>query len=199
MRRLSSSCQTGNPVNTLLNLVKRTRSLCHLSTCCQRQPKKNRTFSDNSVVEGDHFNLPVKMEDIGDFNGVQTCSLHTPSQGSSSAATTDNLCYEAESPDEAALVYAAKAYGFTLLARTPTSVTVKLPSGEDLVFEVLDTLAFDSNRKRMSVLVRNPVTKELVLYTKGADYAIMELLGTPYAGMCRTNTRLYLLGSTEIL
>ncbi|XP_060935102.1 phospholipid-transporting ATPase VB [Limanda limanda] len=91
------------------------------------------------------------------------------------------LSYEAESPDEAALVYAANAYGFTLLARTPDSLTVRLPSGEDLVFEVLDTLAFDSNRKRMSVLVRHPITRECVLYTKGADYAIMELLGKPYA------------------
>lgn len=95
-----------------------------------------------------------------------------------------NLLYEAESPDEAALVYAAKAYGFTLIGRTPNSVTVKLPSGDNLVFEVLDTLAFDYTRKRMSILVRHPITRECVLYTKGADYAIMELLGTPYAGMC---------------
>lgn len=74
-------------------------------------------------------------------------------------------------------MYAAKAYGFTLINRTPDSVTLRLPSGEDLVFEVLDTLTFDSNRKRMSVLVRHPITRESVLYTKGADYAIMELLG----------------------
>uniref|UniRef100_A0A3Q3IRB2 Phospholipid-transporting ATPase n=1 Tax=Monopterus albus TaxID=43700 RepID=A0A3Q3IRB2_MONAL len=108
-------------------------------------------------------------------------STATAQRQRQSALTSDNLCYEAESPDEAALVYAAKAYGFTLMARTPDSVTVRLPSGKDLVFEVLDTLAFDFNRKRMSVLVRHPVTKEHVLYTKGADYAIMELLGTPYA------------------
>ncbi|XP_065815006.1 phospholipid-transporting ATPase VB [Labrus bergylta] len=97
------------------------------------------------------------------------------------AAASDNLSYEAESPDEAALVHAAKAYGFILLARTPDSVTVRLPSGKELVFELLATLTFDSTRKRMSVLVRHPITKEYVLYTKGADYAIMELLGTPYA------------------
>lgn len=99
-------------------------------------------------------------------------------------AGSEDLYYEAESPDEAALVYAARAYGFILLARTPNSVTVRLPSGQVLDFEVLDSLTFDSNRKRMSVLVRHPITKECVLYTKGADYAIMELLGTPYAGNC---------------
>uniref|UniRef100_A0A3B4XPF6 Phospholipid-transporting ATPase n=1 Tax=Seriola lalandi dorsalis TaxID=1841481 RepID=A0A3B4XPF6_SERLL len=119
-----------------------------------------------------------------DTDGLQTHQTHhASSQCNKPAATSDNLSYEAESPDEAALVYAAKAYGFTLLARTPDSVTVRLPSGNDLVFEVLDTLAFDSNRKRMSVLVRHPITREYVLYTKGADYAIMELLGTPYAGI----------------
>uniref|UniRef100_A0A3Q1HMC0 Phospholipid-transporting ATPase n=1 Tax=Anabas testudineus TaxID=64144 RepID=A0A3Q1HMC0_ANATE len=143
---------------------------------------KNSTCSDNSAIEEDHFNRTVKMEEIGGTNGVQTCSLHAPPQ-CENPAEIDNLYYEAESPDEAALVYTAKAYGFILLARTPNSVTVRLPSGEDLVFEVLDTLAFDYNRKRMSVLVRHPITKEYVLYTKGADYAIMELLGTPYAGI----------------
>ena len=167
------------------NLVKKAGSLRHIFTSWQWKPTRNRTFSVDSVREADHFNPPVKVEGTGDTNGLQTCSPHNQSQGGKPAATADNLSYQAESPDEAALVYAARAYGFTLLARTPDSVTVRLPSGEDLVFQVLDTLAFDSNRKRMSVLVRHPITRECVLYTKGADYAIMELLGTPYAGMCR--------------
>lgn len=132
----------------------------------------------------DQFQPSGKTEEAG-ASGLQPCSLHAASLHDKHALTSDNLRYEAESPDEAALVYAAKAYGFTLLDRTPDSVTVRLPSGEVLVFEVLDTLTFDSNRKRMSVLVRHPITKEYVLYTKGADYAIMELLGTPYAGTFR--------------
>uniref|UniRef100_A0A3B5LL55 Phospholipid-transporting ATPase n=1 Tax=Xiphophorus couchianus TaxID=32473 RepID=A0A3B5LL55_9TELE len=137
--------------------------------------KWNRTRSEDPVIDS------AKTENEADTNELQTCSLHPPSQNGSTIAEAEELCYEAESPDEAALVYAARAYGFILLARTPDSVTVRLPSGEDLVFEVLDTLTFDSNRKRMSVLVRHPVTKDYVLYTKGADYSIMELLGTPYA------------------
>lgn len=143
----------------------------------QKSPKRNRTMSEDSVVE-ENFNT-VKMEAP---SGTHTCSLHVPTQGDHSQISSDNLTYEAESPDEAALVYAAKAYGFILLRRSPNSVAVRLPSGDDLVFTVLDTLTFDSSRKRMSVLVEHPITKEYVLYTKGADYAIMELLGTPYAG-----------------
>lgn len=175
------SCQTKNPLHALSSLVKNAGSLCHRLSCCQRKPKRNRTLSDISVIEEDNFHYSLKLEGTGDANGLQACSLHAPSQRNKPAAPSGNLSYEAESPDEAALVYTAKAYGFTLLARTPDSVTVRLPSGEDLVFEVLDTLTFDSHRKRMSVLVRHPITKEYVLYTKGADYAIMELLGTPYA------------------
>nr|XP_033783628.1 probable phospholipid-transporting ATPase VB [Geotrypetes seraphini]XP_033783629.1 probable phospholipid-transporting ATPase VB [Geotrypetes seraphini] len=89
------------------------------------------------------------------------------------------LCYEAESPDEAALVHAAKAYSFTLVSRTPDQVTVRLPQGTLLTFELLYTLGFDSVRKRMSVVVRHPLTKEIIVYTKGADSVIMDLLEDP--------------------
>lgn len=177
---VSHSSQTNRPLDTLSNLVKKPGSLRHFFTSWQRKPRRNRTMSEDSVIEEDHFNPRIKMEVSGDISRLQTHSLHTPSECNKPALSLDNLRYEAESPDEAALVYAAKAYGFNLLARTHDSVTVRLPSGEDLVFEVLDTLTFDSNRKRMSVLVRHPITKEYVLYTKGADCAIMELLGTPY-------------------
>uniref|UniRef100_A0A3Q2P9C5 Phospholipid-transporting ATPase n=1 Tax=Fundulus heteroclitus TaxID=8078 RepID=A0A3Q2P9C5_FUNHE len=151
----------------------------------QRKSKRNHTILEVPVTDA------AKTDSREDRNGVQTCSLHPLSQSGGPTLEPEDLCYEAESPDEAALVYAARAYGFILLARTPDSVTVRLPSGEELVFEVLDTLTFDSNRKRMSVLVRHPVTKEYVLYTKGADYSIMELLGTPYAGEKR-NIEIYL-------
>lgn len=166
-------------------------------TSWTHRPKRTRTISVDSVKEEDHFNPPIKTEGPGD---IQTCSLHVPTQSNGPETTSHNLSYEAESPDEAALVYAAKAYGFVLLARTPNSVTVKLPSGDDLVFEVLDTLSFDTTRKRMSILVRHPITKEYVLYTKGADYAIMELLGTPYGGMCSWKSmKMHLLHGYEVI
>ncbi|XP_030428907.1 probable phospholipid-transporting ATPase VB isoform X2 [Gopherus evgoodei] len=89
------------------------------------------------------------------------------------------FCYEAESPDEAALVHAARAYSFTLMSRTPEQVTVRLPQGTLLTFDILCTLGFDSVRKRMSVVVRHPFTNEIIVYTKGADSVIMDLLEDP--------------------
>lgn len=86
------------------------------------------------------------------------------------------LRYEAESPDEAALVYAARAYNCALADRLHDQVSVELPHLGRLTFELLHTLGFDSIRKRMSVVIRHPLTDEIYVYTKGADSVIMDLL-----------------------
>lgn len=87
----------------------------------------------------------------------------------------DDLLYEAESPDEAALVQAAKAYGCTLLGRSPEQVLVAVPGAGPLSIPLLHVLPFHSARKRMSVVVRHPFTGNVMVYTKGADNVIMEL------------------------
>lgn len=84
--------------------------------------------------------------------------------------------FEAESPDELALVDAAYSYNCRLLKRTPTLVTVELPNEGRLEFEILQILPFDSNRKCMSVIVKHPVTKEIIMYTKGADSSMFPKL-----------------------
>ncbi|XP_026503733.1 probable phospholipid-transporting ATPase VD isoform X2 [Terrapene carolina triunguis] len=98
--------------------------------------------------------------------------------GSSLEQSITKLCYEAESPDEAALVHAAKAYKCTLQSRTPDQVTVDLGALGSLTFQLLHILPFDSVRKRMSVVVRHPLSNKVVVYTKGADSVIMDLLWT---------------------
>ncbi|XP_018599996.2 probable phospholipid-transporting ATPase VB isoform X2 [Scleropages formosus] len=169
----SSTLKTGGRLQSLL---KRMGSLSHIVNSFQSIPEKS-SKSRSSLKD-------VKEEEAEDYSDSGS---NNPSRRNSSAShhseeergtvsDPNGLCYEAESPDEAALVYAAKAYGFTLLARAPDRVTVRLPQGAVLSFEVLDTLAFDSTRKRMSVVVRHPITREVVIYTKGADSAIMELL-----------------------
>uniref|UniRef100_A0A4W2DMH2 Phospholipid-transporting ATPase n=1 Tax=Bos indicus x Bos taurus TaxID=30522 RepID=A0A4W2DMH2_BOBOX len=116
----------------------------------------------------------------GDILGAgPRASLEEVLQAPALGLAGPELCYEAESPDEAALVHAARAYSFTLVSRTPEQVTVRLPQGTCLTFDVLCTLEFDSVRKRMSVVVRHPLTGEIVVYTKGADCVIMDLLEDP--------------------
>lgn len=84
--------------------------------------------------------------------------------------------YEAESPDELALVDAAYSYNIKLLQRTPNSVIVDVPIDGNLEYEILNTLPFDSVRKCMSVIIRNSTTKQITIYTKGADSVVLTKL-----------------------
>ncbi|KAF6092401.1 ATPase phospholipid transporting 8B3 [Phyllostomus discolor] len=86
----------------------------------------------------------------------------------------DQLLYQAASPDEEALVTAARNLGYVFLARTQDSITV-VELGEERVYQVLAMMDFNSARKRMSVLVRNP-EGSIYLYTKGADIVLFDRL-----------------------
>uniref|UniRef100_A0A8C3MV54 Phospholipid-transporting ATPase n=1 Tax=Geospiza parvula TaxID=87175 RepID=A0A8C3MV54_GEOPR len=130
-----------------------------------------------------------QLQDKGSTE-MGTASLEEVFRSAASTSLPADFCYEAESPDEAALVYAAQAYGFVLVSRTPEQVTVQLPQGTLLTFDILYTLGFDSVRKRMSVVVRHPLTKEIVVYTKGADSVIMDLLDNSSTGDISSDKRL---------
>lgn len=87
--------------------------------------------------------------------------------------------YEAESPDELALVNAAFSYDICLVSRTPSHILVNAVGRGQIEFEVLKILPFDSNRKCMSVVVRQTGTQDIILYTKGADTSVMPVLAPP--------------------
>ncbi|KAM9620005.1 phospholipid-transporting ATPase IK [Morphnus guianensis] len=86
----------------------------------------------------------------------------------------DQLVYQAASPDEEALVLAARNLGYVFLARTQDTITIS-ELGVERTYKVLAMLDFNSDRKRMSVLVRDP-RGTIRLYTKGADTVILERL-----------------------
>lgn len=84
--------------------------------------------------------------------------------------------YEAESPDELALVNSAYAYGFVLENRNPNTVLINEPGEGAVEYDILKVLPFDSNRKCMSIVVRKIGGHEVMLFTKGADSTIMPAL-----------------------
>ncbi|XP_060728185.1 probable phospholipid-transporting ATPase VD isoform X2 [Tachysurus vachellii] len=114
----------------------------------------------------------------------QICDEDDKEEDNDDKEEEEELLYEAESPDEAALVQAARAYGCTLLGRSPEQLLVALPGTGPLTVPLLHLLPFHSARKRMSVVVRHPLTSQVVVYTKGADNVIMELAGTSDHGDC---------------
>ncbi|KAL4912226.1 hypothetical protein BDW62DRAFT_195155 [Aspergillus aurantiobrunneus] len=82
--------------------------------------------------------------------------------------------FKAQSPDEAALVGTARDCGFTLLGRSNDDLILNV-LGEERTYTVLNTLEFNSTRKRMSAIVRMP-DRSIRLFCKGADSIIYSRL-----------------------
>jgi len=113
----------------------------------------------------------------------------------------EKVVFQGPSPDEVTLVEFSKSLGFDFVEETDTylkliytdpsspgggetgdqeedvnqsSVLMKKP--EEWKFELLRKIEFNSDRKRMSVLIRDPNDGRVKLYTKGADSIIFERL-----------------------
>ena len=82
--------------------------------------------------------------------------------------------FQAQSPDEAALVATARDCGYTVLGRTTDGIIINC-QGEEREYKVLNTLEFNSSRKRMSAIIRMPDGR-IVLFCKGADSIIYSRL-----------------------
>ncbi|KAF1949181.1 phospholipid-translocating P-type ATPase [Byssothecium circinans] len=82
--------------------------------------------------------------------------------------------FKAQSPDEAALVATARDCGITFVGREDDHLLINA-LGEERKYTVLNTLEFNSTRKRMSAIIRMPNGK-ITLFCKGADSMIYSRL-----------------------
>ena len=93
----------------------------------------------------------------------------------------DETIYQSASPDESALVRAARELGYMVVDRDVNAIYIKTypngPEGDSVTerYEILDVIEFSSARKRMSIIVRLPNGK-ICIFCKGADTTIMQLL-----------------------
>ena len=65
--------------------------------------------------------------------------------------------YNASSPDELALVNGMRHFGFQFVDRDLDDNMIIEFRGETLKYKLLHVIEFNSDRKRMSVVVRNPL------------------------------------------
>ncbi|KAI1475197.1 phospholipid-translocating P-type ATPase [Daldinia eschscholtzii] len=82
--------------------------------------------------------------------------------------------FKAQSPDEAALVATARDMGFTVLGNTADGIRVNV-MGEEIHYQILNTIEFNSSRKRMSAIIKMPDGR-IILFCKGADSIIYSRL-----------------------
>ncbi|XP_078431010.1 ATPase E1-E2 type family protein / haloacid dehalogenase-like hydrolase family protein [Wolffia australiana] len=137
---------------------------------------KGFNFFDERVSAGAWVREPRVLEIQKFFRLLAICHTAIPDSDESGKIT-----YEAESPDEAAFVIAARELGFEFFQRTQTTISINElhPSSgrfEQRDYKLLNILEFNSTRKRMSVIVKDPEGK-LLLLSKGADNVMFERLG----------------------
>jgi phospholipid-translocating ATPase len=87
--------------------------------------------------------------------------------------------YQAASPDELALVEAARDLGYVLIDRPAQSIKLQMQDTDGVLqtetYQVLDVIEFSSKRKRMTIIVRMPDNR-ICVFCKGADNVIMSRL-----------------------
>uniref|UniRef100_A0A8C4W501 Phospholipid-transporting ATPase n=1 Tax=Gopherus evgoodei TaxID=1825980 RepID=A0A8C4W501_9SAUR len=132
------------------------------------QTGEEKPFSDPSLLENLQSNHPTAPIICEFLTMMAVCHTAVPEREG------DKIIYQAASPDEGALVRAAKQLHFVFTGRTPDSVIID-SLGHEERYELLNVLEFTSTRKRMSVIVRTP-TGKLRLYCKGADTVIYDRL-----------------------
>ncbi|XVF03487.1 hypothetical protein REPUB_Repub04eG0265400 [Reevesia pubescens] len=137
---------------------------------------KGFNFKDERVMNGNWVNEPCADVIQKFFRLLAICHTAIPEVDED----TGKVSYEAESPDEAAFLIAARELGFEFHKRTQTSISLHEldpVSGKriDRLYKLLNVLEFDSSRKRMSVIVRDEEGK-LLLLCKGADSVMFERL-----------------------
>lgn len=86
-----------------------------------------------------------------------------------------SVSYNASSPDELSLVNAARYFGCIFYKRNDDNDMVVKFNNIDLEFKLLKIFEFNSDRKRMSVIVQD-ASGQIKLICKGADSVILKRL-----------------------
>ncbi|XP_027902785.1 putative phospholipid-transporting ATPase 9 isoform X2 [Vigna unguiculata] len=148
----------------------------------RKEPIKGFNFTDERIMNGNWVNEPYADIIQFFFRLLAICHTAIPEVDEE----TGNVSYEAESPDEAAFVIAAREVGFKFYKRTQNCLsTYELDpvSGHQVerlisinrTYKLLNVLEFSSSRKRMSVIAKDEEGRILLL-SKGADSVMFERL-----------------------
>ena len=97
--------------------------------------------------------------------------------------------YQAASPDELALVQGSSDMGYVFSSKDNNRISLQIREKMEEIWEVLAEIPFNSTRKRMTVLVKEPQTGKFLVMLKGADSVVFPLL-TPHPRMSSFHSHL---------
>ncbi|KAH9913379.1 phospholipid-translocating P-type ATPase [Amylocystis lapponica] len=171
----------------------------HLRILKKEMLNKMSTSFENRYLQEKKLTLvsPKLAEDLADMEHEQRAHLiaffralalcHSVLSDRPEPNTAPYLLeYKAESPDEAALVAAARDVGFPFVQKSRNGLDIEV-MGQPERYQLLHLLEFNSTRKRMSVIVRNPEGR-LVLYCKGADSIVYQRLAANHDPALKAKT-----------
>ena len=89
----------------------------------------------------------------------------------------DEIIYQGASPDEISLVKGAQQLGYEYQSKNFSEIKIfDQVHNVEKFYDIKVIFPFDSNRKRMTVIVFNKSTNEYELLCKGADISMMKIL-----------------------
>uniref|UniRef100_H2MJJ7 Phospholipid-transporting ATPase n=1 Tax=Oryzias latipes TaxID=8090 RepID=H2MJJ7_ORYLA len=174
------SDKTGTLTQNIMQFKKCTiagRSYGPENVCCCFQPVdwSWNQYADQKFQFMDHL-LVANVKSKKDKDAMEFFKLLSLCHTVMVDNKDGDLVYQAASPDEGALVTAARNFGFVFLSRTQDTITI-MEMGQEKTYEMLALLDFNSDRKRMSIILKFPDGR-IRLYCKGADTVIYERLST---------------------
>ncbi|OZJ03159.1 hypothetical protein BZG36_03891 [Bifiguratus adelaidae] len=113
--------------------------------------------------------ITVRIRDI--TLALSLCHNVTPVTGNDGEVT-----YQASSPDEVAIVRWTEQVGLALVYRDINEIHLRSPSGDVLQYQVLHIFPFSSETKRMGIIVRDKLSREITFFEKGADVVMMRIV-----------------------
>ena len=161
-------------------------------------PQVDKVKMSEDGVTNVNFSDPVLFEHYADYQSPNYEGVHRFMEilsvchtviAEKSKHSPDHLAYNASSPDELALVNAAKYFGYSFKGRDEENnvlVELKGSPAEDLAmsspvkkYRLLNVVEFTSTRKRMTVIVRSLQPEDegaIRVMCKGADSIIIPRL-----------------------
>jgi magnesium-transporting ATPase (P-type) len=108
--------------------------------------------------------------------------------------------YEGDNADDLVLCQAASNFGVRMISRSAQTIVVRYINStdtekEDIEYEILCLLPFDSARRRMSIIVRTK--DQIYLYIKGAETSIWPNLSSSNDADMKATTEQHSLGFAE--
>jgi phospholipid-translocating ATPase len=105
--------------------------------------------------------------------------------------------YQASSPDELSLLQFSSRLGVVYDGEEPdphnNGCMLRLVAYNNQLFkyQLLNVFEFDSDRKRMSVIVRDLTTNKILLLCKGADSSMFKICNTGNVTACQADVKIY--------